>query len=396
VIRVGANNTLKMVPALRAGRSGDGRIVLPKKYVDGLAQFRRFWRGVMTVYMAPGYSNTGNLDDSAYLPGDLPCEISILPHTEFARVLTADAHSVALLSLDDFRQSHLAAVCRTYGIPCAYVTEYSLVTRTQIIDSTVVNPLRRIRRKFWESQQERLRKSAVLSAAGLQCNGTPTFDAYQKLCPEALLFFDTRVSVDMIATEDEVRRKAAADRASLPLQLLFSGRLARMKGVMHLIEVAKALRKLNLDFHLSICGDGELKGELSQEIQKWGLSRLVSLEGALDFATELVPLVKRSADIFVCCHPQGDPSCTYLETMSCGVPIVGYANEAFEGIVRRSGAGWLTPINKPEVLAAEVARIQKQPGELLDMSLKALGFAKEHTLEATFARRANHLQALSY
>jgi colanic acid/amylovoran biosynthesis glycosyltransferase len=392
----GRETSLKIVPVLTAGRTEDGRVVLPRKFVDGLVEFRRFWRGPMAAYMTPGPVSTGNLDDCPFLPSELPCEIVILPHTDLAKALTEDANSVALLSLDDFRQDHLSEVCRERGIPCAYVTEYTLLTRKQIIDATTPNPLRRIRRKFWEYQEEGRRKKAVLASAGLQSNGTPTYDAYRELSSDALLYFDNRVTGAMLASEDEVRRKATVDRKSQPIQLLFSGRLARMKGAMQLVDVAKALRTLQVDFHLAICGGGELKDELAGAIRREELSKLVSLAGTLDFATELVPLVKRSVDLFVCCHPQGDPSCTYLETMSCGVPIVGYANEAFEGVVRFSKAGWLVPLNQPEALAAEVARIQKQPGELLDVSLRALGFAGEHTFERTFEKRAEHLQALRY
>jgi glycosyltransferase involved in cell wall biosynthesis len=169
-----------------------------------------------------------------------------------------------------------------------------------------------------------------------------------------------------------------------------------MKGVMQLIDVAKALRKLKVDFQLGICGDGEQKGELAKRIQEDNLAQFVSLKGTMNFATELMPYVKSSVDLFVCCHPQGDPSCTYLETMSCGVPIVGYANEAFEGVVALSKAGWLVPLNRPDLMAAEIARIQQHPEELSSMSHKALSFAREHTFEQTFTRRADHLQALAY
>lgn len=386
---------LTVVPALPAGRLEGDRISLPKKFVDGLAEYRRYWHGPMKVYMAEGPSASGNLDDHTFLPGELPCEISILPHTALGRALAEEAGSVVLLSLDDFRQSRFASVCRERGIPCAYVTEYSLLTRMQIVDITVKNPLRRLRRRLWESHQERLRREAVRTATGLQCNGTPTYDAYHQLNRDALLFFDNRVTADMAATEDEVRRKATVAGKSRPLQLLFSGRLAHMKGAMHLIEVAKALRKLDVDFHFSICGDGELKSALAGAICKEDLSKLVSLEGTLDFVTELVPLVKRSVDLFVCCHPQGDPSCSYLETMSCGVPIVGYANEAFEGVARFSKAGWLVPLNRPDTLATEVARIQKCPEERLNMSLRSLAFARENTFERTFARRVDHLRGIA-
>jgi colanic acid/amylovoran biosynthesis glycosyltransferase len=36
--------------------------------------------------------------------------------------------------------------------------------------------------------------------------------------------------------------------------------------------------------------------------------------------------ISRCLDVFVCCHIQIDPPCTYLESYGAGLPIVGYAN----------------------------------------------------------------------
>jgi glycosyltransferase involved in cell wall biosynthesis len=164
---------------------------------------------------------------------------------------------------------------------------------------------------------------------------------------------------------------------------------------MQLLDVAKELRRMDVDFHLSICGDGELRQAMTHEIEAKHLAQNVSMEGVLDFRSELVGFVKSEIDLFICCHPQGDPSCTYLETMSCGVPIAGYANEAFSGIVQSSGVGWLAPVNQPEQLARVILEIQKSPESLREKSFDALAFAREHTFHQTVARRIDHLRTLS-
>jgi len=198
----------------------------------------------------------------------------------------------------------------------------------------------------------------------------------------------------LLATEEEISRRLSRLSPTRPLKLVFSGRLAPVKGSTHLLEVAKELRRLNVDFHLSICGDGESKHAMSQTIQAEQLGRHVSLNGVLDFRRDLVPFVKSEIDLFICCHPQGDPSCTYLETMSCGVPIAGYDNEAFAGVVRSSGSGWMAPMNRPDELARIVLQIQKAPESLRENSLSALAFAKHHTFNRTVSRRIGHLRTL--
>jgi glycosyltransferase involved in cell wall biosynthesis len=387
-------STLMIVPSLRARSLPDGRIVLTQKFIEGVNEFDRFWDGPVEVYLECSDGQYDNLDELPVMPEDLPFRVHILPLREIAQAVVADRTAVVLLSLDDFRQSALGAICRRHGIACAYISEYSLATRNKIIDVGTTNPFKRARRKLWALNDERRRRLAVADATGLQCNGTPTYDDYRKLSPNALLYFDTRVSPDQLADADDVRHRLSKSFPGGPIRLLYSGRLIPAKGAEQLVEVAKALRERNVDFQLFICGDGESKRRISDQIRNEQLSRQVILTGILEFRNELLPFTRSNIDLFVCCHPQGDPSCTYLETMSCGVPIAGYANEAFEGIVRHSGCGWVVPVNQPGALADKIAEVSRAPESLLTMSLGSLEFARNHTFDQTFSRRVDHLRTL--
>ena len=107
--------------------------------------------------------------------------------------------------------------------------------------------------------------------------------------------------------------------------------------------------------------------------------------------TELLPLVTDDVDLFVCCHRQGDPSCTYTETMSCGTPIAGYDNEAFQGMVKHSGTGFLSPMDRPRALARLIADLNSDRPRLADASLAALDFASAHDFESTMSGRVEHM-----
>jgi glycosyltransferase involved in cell wall biosynthesis len=145
-------------------------------------------------------------------------------------------------------------------------------------------------------------------------------------------------------------------RQSGKIRLAFSGRLIAIKGADHLVEVAAELKQRGTAFEFLICGGGELEKEMRDRVRALSLEEEVRFMGNLDFATELMPLLRERVDLFVCCHRQGDPSCTYLETMGCGVPIVGYANAAFRGVVETSGAGWTVPMDHPGAMAKELRR----------------------------------------
>ena len=73
--------------------------------------------------------------------------------------------------------------------------------------------------------------------------------------------------------------------------------------------------------------------------------------------------------------------------MSCGVPIIGYDNEAFVGVVNQSQAGWLVKMNRPDLLAEKIAELNQNRELIMAESYKSLEFAKQHTFEKTFQRR---------
>ena len=98
----------------------------------------------------------------------------------------------------------------------------------------------------WEIQNEWSVVRDLSHAHGVQCNGTPTFEAYGKLCQSPLLFFDTRTREANYGTFESVDRRAESLRTGRPLRLAFSGRLIRAKGADHLVSVARHLDRLGV------------------------------------------------------------------------------------------------------------------------------------------------------
>lgn len=382
---------LVILPSLPVAVAGN-RFILTQKFVSGIREYQRLWPGPVHAVMEPASGPTDNLDNIALQQDTLPFQLTVMPHDapEMEDVLRDAA--LALLFVND-RQTHLADACVKLGVPCIYGSEYSLQTRLQIASTSTSNPLRLARRMVWELGQELRNRRAIARASGVQCNGTPTYEAYRSINPEAMLFFDSRISAGMLAHESVLRSRFQARRTAGKLRLAFSGRLIPMKGADHLVRVAEALRDLGQPFELSICGTGSLEQALRHHVRKRKLDDVVHFKGNLDFERELVPFIRDHVDLFVCCHRQGDPSCTYLETMACGVPIVGYANEAFRGIVSVSGAGWSTPMNKPEELAKRISLLSHD--EIESHSRKSLSFAREHTFEKEFERRIEHAKGLA-
>lgn len=393
--RVARSKELVLLLSLPAAARGAAGVLLTKKVISGLSRYAELWDGPVRAIFPPSAHDggSGNLDDVVVARDELPFLVDILPLGS-EEMLERVRGAALTMGGADYRLTGMAARCRDWGVPYVFNSEYSLQTRWQVARAEKKGLLRYLHSLAWEWQLERSFVREVEASAGVQCNGTPTFDAYAPRAKSSLLYFDTRTSRALLARSEDIHDKARRRAAGGPLRLAFSGRLSPMKGADHLSLVARELAALGLDFTLDICGAGSCEAELRRDVERWDLGARVRFRGVLDFATELMPLVRREIDLFVCCHRQGDPSCTYLETFACGVPIAGYANEAFAGLLRQVDAGWSAPLDDARALARKIVEVAGREGAITRAAEEALRFAEEHTFEETFARRIEHLRSL--
>ena len=198
-----------------------------------------------------------------------------------------------------------------------------------------------------------------------------------------------------MVTEDEMAAKRKHILSGGPLRLAFSGRLEKMKGADDLIKIAGALARTGMDFSLDIFGTGSLEAEMKAALDSASapasLRKKVRLNGTLDFNSQLVPRIRTEIDLFLCCHRQSDPSCTYLETLGCGVPILGYRNRALAGIVSLADVGWMTRPNARDEFVEKLVNLNRNRSELTSKMQNARKFALVHSFEAEFKSRVDHL-----
>jgi glycosyltransferase involved in cell wall biosynthesis len=386
---------LVIISPLKGFTSPSGKVVLTEKFVDGMKLYGKLWNGPILHLCEPADQPSDNLDNIEVAARNGDFDTICAPMTNDMLRRSIPKRSLVLTSVGEQFNS-VSAICKELGVPCVYVTEYNLRTRHQIVREYQRSFAHGAWGIFKQTKQESAQRQAIAMADGVQCNGLPTYLDYKDLTPRAHLFFDTRTDGSMLSDADRIARKSSELRQGRKLHLVFSGRINLMKGVDDLIKVARSLRGLIGDqFHMSICGDGEYAAQLRKEITTEGPADLITMKGSLDFKTELVPFVTNEADIFVCCHRQGDPSCTYLETMACGVPVVGYDNDAWRELSLFSKSGRATPLGNPSLVARAIADLYAAPDSLEAESRQSLDFAREHTFEKTFKRRIDHLREIA-
>jgi glycosyltransferase involved in cell wall biosynthesis len=371
----------------------DGCLKFDRKFYDGLLLYVKEWPGEICCVMRLSHGLLPDFGIVSKKYNDLPFKLTILSHKEKVGINHLVGASVVLASGDSFNNFHVSRVCKKNGIKCVYIIEYIPETRFQIISFSKINPFIKLRKWLFLWAGERKRLAAFKLADGLQANGAAACD-YYGWHQNTLLYFDTRVHHNFFIQEKELKTRLKELANNHPLRLIFSGRLITMKGADHLIALAGLLRSRHVNFKMTIYGAGELENDMVSQVAAEHLSDRVNLVGAVDFYGELLPSIKSSADVYVILHRQSDPSCTYMETLSCGIPIVGYENKAFGGLLRRADVGWACEVDDLGGVADVIERIDQDRELIVKKSINSANFSQSHSFEATFEKRVKHLYQL--
>ena len=101
------------------------------------------------------------------------------------------------------------------------------------------------------------------------------------------------------------------------------------------------------------------------------------------------------ADVFIGCHRQADPSCTYVEVMGCGVAVASYDNRMWERLNGESQAGWGVPLGQSKALADRIADLARDPAAITSARRNAWAFSRAHGFLPEFRRRMEHLARIA-
>lgn len=365
---------------------------LDTKFVEGMRAHVADWGGKIRCIIWES-------DDTipfgrVYRPDELDFEMVVLGKGAPVPPAALTGISIALVSAD---MPGFPAICQSIasaGIPYAVGVEYTLETRLRTLWlDREVSGMRKMRSSLWLLRNERQVRSRLKAAVGAQFNGYPAFSAYSRLADDAHLYFDNRMGPEMMATPAEVAVRKERLLAGYPLRLIHSGRLEPMKGSQDLLPVMRALAAMGVPATLDIYGAGSLEQEIRDGLGEF--DGAVRLHAPVDFKTKLVPLSRTQADVFLSCHRQSDPSCTYLEAMGCGLAIAGYSNRMWCRLSRESGGGVAVPLGSTKQLAEAIGQWNLDRPAIAESARSGLAFARRHDFGQEFAGRMAHLRALT-
>lgn len=155
----------------------------------------------------------------------------------------------------------------------------------------------------------------------------------------------------------EVRK--SCNLSSQEVMLLSCGRVEKRKGFEHIVL---AISRLPCDLRklcrLVIVGGGLERNAEKQRInaisQQLGVEPIMWIEPQ---PYDAMPKWYSAADVYVAASRGESPGLTYLEAMSCALPVVAFRDGAIPEIVRNGETGILVDPNTPEPMAAAIASV---------------------------------------
>ena len=166
------------------------------------------------------------------------------------------------------------------------------------------------------------------------------------------------------------------------LRLLFMGRLQKQKGAHILPEVSQLLDAKKIDHEIIVLGDGELMGQLKEEIEKENLK--IKLMGFISDRDEIYNFLGMS-DILLVPSVYEPFGIVVLEAMSAGIPVVGTNIGGVEELINKNEVG-LTCIPDAGELVRCIIKLQKNTKLYLKFSANGLKNIKNYEERIIFKR----------
>lgn len=138
-------------------------------------------------------------------------------------------------------------------------------------------------------------------------------------------------------------------------QLLYTGRLAPVKGLPDLLEAIKRIDKAGLECKLVITGKGEYKKVLQEKVIDLGIQNKVDFTGFVS-REQLVNLYQSSDAFIFPTYYEGLPT-SVLEAMAAGLPIVSTNAPGVRDLIDHEETGLIGEPGDIDTLTSNILRV---------------------------------------
>lgn len=208
--------------------------------------------------------------------------------------------------------------------------------------------------------EDNLLESKVRSAEFVRCISAGGRDLLRGIIGDR---YGEKIKVLHLGVEADPHHAKPSPKTNI-FTIVAAANLLPVKGLIYLIAACELLRERGeRDFQCNIYGDGPLRRELAEEIERRNLSDVVALAGSIP-NEELIDIYRRRwADVFVLPsintrdgQHEGIPY-SLMEAMSWGVPVISTDTGAIPELLG-GGTGIVVREKDPQALADAIQRVR--------------------------------------
>lgn len=188
------------------------------------------------------------------------------------------------------------------------------------------------------------------------------------------------VRIDNAVSPDRVRRRTKGSSGDFKIKLFCTGRLTKQKNYALLLEAVAELG--DMDFTLEIAGEGPLRAELQQQIERQGLSHRVKLLGNVNDVSDRLA----GSDIFVMASSWEGLPIALLEATLTGLPVVVTNVGGCAEVVHAVGNGLVVDTLDANDLSMALRRLIGSESQRSFFSQNALDYSAPYELSTAVAR----------
>jgi colanic acid/amylovoran biosynthesis glycosyltransferase len=171
-----------------------------------------------------------------------------------------------------------------------------------------------------------------------------------------------KVEVVHCGLEADFLDGAAAAPPSAP-RLVCIGRLLATKGQLLLVEAAHRLATRGIDFELVLAGDGEMRDEVQQLIERHGLQARLRITGWIS-SSQVREELLASRGLVLPSFVEGLPV-VIMEAMALRRPVLSTYISGIPELVLPGTTGWLVPAGSIDELTRAMEEFLRCPAEQL-------------------------------
>ena len=164
-----------------------------------------------------------------------------------------------------------------------------------------------------------------------------------------------RIQVVHCGLDKGFHKNAEAEPLNDTPRLVCVGRLCEQKGQLILLEAARQLREQGVVFELVLAGDGEMRGELEEQIARYGLQEQVRITGWIS-GEQVRQELQAARAMVLPSFAEGLPV-VIMEAMALERPVISTNVAGIPELVRDGHDGWLVAPGDVDALTEALSRV---------------------------------------